>query len=440
MKTNLTKMNRIFIRSLTYLLCFFAVSASAQAPLALSLDSAINYAIDHNRTLINSRLAVNKSVEKVWEAKSSGLPQVSASMDYTNYLGAEASLHLSEQAPPVTIEFNPTSNFKASVSQLVFNGSYYVGVQLAKLGKSITEQSYQKDELSVKEQTIQAYYLVLANEKILRIMKANRENAALMFEKTSNLANAGVVEQTDPKKLSIMVASIDNAIRSTERQLETAYNLLRLQLGLEPGQAVSLTSDIDEIANQCMLRTESPNGFDVTKNIDYQLLTMQGKIAEKQIDMKKSAYLPSVVGYFSRTEKIQKSKFDMTPNNVLGFSLNIPIYSSGQRSSQVSQARIDLDIANNTKELVSQQLSMQEKQLRFNYNNLLEQYKNQQKNVEVSREVLEKMKLKYQQGVISSLELTSANTDYLTAETNSAGNLLQLLNAELALRKINNNL
>jgi len=130
----------------------------------------------------------------------------------------------------------------------------------------------------------------------------------------------------------------------------------------------------------------------------------------------------------------------MTPKNVLGLKLTIPIFSSGMRMNQVQQARIDYQISQNTIDLLAEQISTQERQLRYNYNNLLEQYYNQQTNVEIAKEVLEKMNFKFQQGVVSSLELTSANNEYLTAETNYTSILLQLLNAELSLRKINNKL
>ena len=130
----------------------------------------------------------------------------------------------------------------------------------------------------------------------------------------------------------------------------------------------------------------------------------------------------------------------MTPKNVLGLTLSIPIFSGGDRLSQLNQAKIDYNIFENTKELLTDQLSIQERQLRYNYNNLFEQYLNQKENVEVAKEVLDKMNLKYQQGVVSSLELTSANNDYLTAESSYTNILLQLLNAELALRKINSKL
>jgi len=415
-----------------------AISLQAQEPLVLSMDSAVNYAINHNKTLMNSRFAVDKSNQQIKEAISKGLPQIDASLDYTNFLGAEASLQINPAAPPAIIEFNPTSNFKATASQLLFNGNYIVGVQIAKLAKSITEQSYQKDELNVKEQTIQAYYMILATEQILNTLRENLKNAQTLYEQTSNLANAGVIEQTDAKKLSVMLTSVDNAVKSTERQVELGYNLLRFNLGLDPDQQIMLSTSLDDIAK--MIQLVPVDTFNIENNVDYKLISMQGEISNKSIDMAKASYLPSLVAFYSYTEKLKKPKFDMTPKNILGLTLSVPIFSGSMRRSQLNQAKIDYDMSNNTKDLLVDQLNLQEKQLRYNYDNLLEQYSSQKKNVQVAKEVLEQMNRKFQQGVASSLDLTSANNDYLTAETDLTGTLLQLLNAKLALRKLNNNL
>ncbi|MDX9694726.1 MAG: TolC family protein [Bacteroidales bacterium] len=418
--------------------CLGIISLKAQEPIVLSLDSAINYAIDHNKTLMNSRFSIDKSKQKKLETIAQGLPQVSASIDYTNFLGAEASLQMSEQAPPITIEFNPTSNFKASVSQLIFNGSYYIGIQLSNLAKTMAEQSYAKDELTVKEQVIQSYYMILASERILTIIKDNKSNATIIYEKTKHLADAGILEATDEKKLSLMVTSVDNAIKSTERQVQLGYNLLRLQLGLEAGQDIRLSSDFDAIAQKYIGNSLKTNSFNIENNLDYKLLSLQGEMAEKQVTMVKASNLPSLVAFYSYTEKIKEPLFDMTPKNVLGLTLSIPIFSSGQRYTQLNQAKIDLKMVENTKELVTEQISIQEQQLRYNYNNLLEQFETQKANVEIAKEVLNHMNLKYEQGLVSSLELTSANNEYLTAESNYTSTILQLLNAELSLRKINN--
>lgn len=433
-------MKNIYKMVIGSIFCFNLLSVQAQEPLVLSLDSAVSYAIGHNKTLVNSKFAVDKSSQKIKETISQGLPQINASVDYSNFLGAQASLQLNPSAPPAVIEFNPTSNFKASVSQLMFNGSYYVGIQLSKLAKTISVQSYQKDELNVKEQTILAYYMTLASERILNTVIENKKNAQLIFLKTSNLANAGLIEQTDAKKLSIMVASVDNAQKSTERQVEMGYNLLRLQLGLASDRVIKLSSTLDDIAQQYVIQSLVTDSFNIQNNIDFKMVSMQGEIAKKNIGLKMTNYLPSVVAFYSYTEKLKKPLFDMTPKNVLGFTVSVPIFSSGQRLAQLNQAKIDFDVSTNTKELLIQQLKLQERQLRYNYNTLLEQYVTQKANVEIAKEVLAKMNLKYQQGVVSILELTSSNNDYLAAESSYTNIMLQLLNAELSLRKINSKL
>jgi len=433
-------MKTIFRIALLSLLVFIAFPVVSQPVLTLTLDDAVNFAIDHNKTLINSRYAINKSSQKIKEAIAAGLPQINASVDYTTYLGGQASIQLSPASPPATIEFNPTSNLQASVTQLIFNGNYYVGIQLSKLAKKMTEQNYQVDALDVKDQTIQAYYLVLANERILNIIRENKANAQIIYEKTNNLVNAGILEETDVKKLSVMVTTVDNQIKSTERQMELGYNLLRFHLGLESNQMVHLTSSLDEIANRYIFNMASADTFRLDNNLNYQLLLMQSKMAKKNITMNKVSYLPSIAAYYSYTEKLKKPLFDVSPKNVLGFTLSVPIFSGGERYSKLQQAKIDYDVTENSRDLLAQQLTIEERQLRYNYQNLLEQYMNQKTNKEVAREVLDKMDLKYQQGVVSTLELTSANTDYLNAETNFTTVLLQLLNAELTLRKTNNKL
>lgn len=422
------------------LLCLNFLTAGAQNSMELSLDNALQFSVEHNLTLTNSRYAVSKSSKKIRETIAAGLPQVSATLDYNNFLGAEASLQINPMAPAAIIEFNPTSSAKANISQLIFNANYIVGIQLSKLAKEAMEQSYQKDELNVREQVIQAYCLVLATERIESIIQKNKENAQVMQEKTQNLANAGILEQTNAKKLSVMVASVDNALKSAERQTEMGYNLLRLHLGMEPDQALVLTSDLDEIFNRFVLQNAEADQFDIRNNLDYKMTMLQGDMAKKNINLKKSNYLPSLVMFYSRTEKLIEPLFDMTPKNVLGLTLSVPIYSGGQRSAQLGQARIDYEISNTTREQVHQQLTLQERQVRFNYNTLMEQYKTQKENVMVSMEVLESMKQKYQQGIISSLELSSSNSDYLTAESNYTSTILQLINARIALQKINNKL
>jgi len=412
----------------------------AQESISLSLEKAIEYALQYNKVLQNAKFSVQSTKEKIRETTAAGLPQASASVDYNNFLGGNAELRLDPTAPPAIIEFNPTSSFKFSVNQLVFSGSYYVGLQLAKLAYQTSGLNSQKTELDIKEQVTRAYYLVLVSERAVKIIEANKINSKKVYEKTRNLANAGIIEKTEADKLSVMVTSVENAQKAAERQLEMAYNLLRLQLGADAKSEINLTTQLDEVSQQSKFENAIVNPFNIENNIDYNLVLMQGKISKSQISLQKTNYLPTLAAFYSYTEKLLKPKFDMTPKNVVGLNLSIPIFSSGMKKSKVAQAKINLHMAETTSQLVNQQLTIQEKQLRYNLNNLLEQYQNQKMNVDIAKEVFDKMNLKFQQGIVSSLELTSANNNYLSAESSYVDILFQLLDAELALRKLNGNL
>lgn len=412
----------------------------AQESISLSLEKAIEYALQYNKVLQNAKFSVQSTKEKIRETTAAGLPQASASVDYNNFLGGNAELRLDPTAPPAIIEFNPTSSFKFSVNQLVFSGSYYVGLQLAKLAYQTSGLNSQKTELDIKEQVTRAYYLVLVSERAVKIIEANKINSKKVYEKTRNLANAGIIEKTEADKLSVMVTSVENAQKAAERQLEMAYNLLRLQLGADAKSEINLTTQLDEVSQQSKFENAIVNPFNIENNIDYNLGLMQGKISKSQISLQKTNYLPTLAAFYSYTEKLLKPKFDMTPKNVVGLNLSIPIFSSGMKKSKVAQAKINLHMAETTSQLVNQQLTIQEKQLRYNLNNMLEQYQNQKMNVDIAKEVFDKMNLKFQQGIVSSLELTSANNNYLSAESSYVDILFQLLDAELALRKLNGNL
>jgi len=411
----------------------------AQESISLSLEKAIEFALQYNKALHNAKNSAQTTKEKIRETTATGLPQVGASINYNNFLGANAELRIDPSVPPAIIEFNPTSSININVNQLVFSGSYYVGLQLAKLAYQAADLSSQKTELDIKEQVTRAYYLVLVSERTVKIIESNKINSEKIYEKTRNLANAGIIEKTEADKLSVMVTSVENAQKAAERQLEMAYNMLRLQLGADANTEINLTTLLDEVSQKSKFENAAVSPFNIENNIDYNLVLMQGKIAKSQVSLQKTNYLPTLTGFYSYTEKLLKPKFDITPKNILGLNLSVPIFSSGMRKSKVAQAKINLDIVETNTQLVNQQLTIQEKQLRYNLNNMLEQYQNQKTNVDIAKEVFDKMNLKFQQGIVSSLELTSANNNYLSAESSYINILFQLLDAELALRKLNGN-
>ena len=422
------------------MLGFLTMTLPAREVMRLDLEGAKKQAILYNKTLKNAGMAVDKSVYQLKEAISAGLPQVSSTLDYTNALGAKLSIRFVEDAPPTEIPIRPTSNFNLQVGQLLFNGPYFVGIELAKLGKSLMEKSYEKSEQDILAQVTGGYNLVLMSRELLDLLNRNVTNFREVYNKTSALVSAGILEQTDLDQLGVQIASLGNSVRSSERQLELAKNMLRLQLGLTIDQDFEVLGTLDQALLAMNGISEASGPFDVNRNPDFQLLGLQENLTQKQVRLQYAAFLPTLTGFYNRTEKILKPDFDMSPKNMVGLNLSIPIFSGGQQTAKLKQAKIELETMQNTRELLAEQLEVQEKQLRFNLKNANETYLNQVTNLDVARRVYSNLKLKFEQGMISALDLVTADKNYLRAETEYLTALFQVLQAKLDLDKINGNL
>jgi len=407
----------------------------AQQTLTLDLAGARKTALEYNKTIANADLATLKASAAVREAIANGLPQLNAAVDYSNALGAKISIRFAEGMPPSEIDIKPQSNFNLNLTQLIFSGNYIVGVQTAKLYQSMAGISKEKSELDIIAQVTDAYQLVLISEELLRLLEQNQTNLEGLYEKTAALETFGIIEKTDVDQLSVQVNTLKNAVKSSERQLEMATNMLRLLLGVPVDTQLELTDRLDQMLSEAEALPLAES-FRVEDQVDFRLLNQQELVSRKMIDMQRANALPTISGYYRYTYKLLKPDFDMTPANMVGLQMNIPIFSSGVRMAQVKQARIDLETTQNNKSLLSDQLKIQEKQLRFNYNNALETYLNQKNNVEVSRRVYASLKLKYEQGIISGLDLITADNNYLKAETDYISAMMQVLQSGVQLQKL----
>ena len=402
--------------------------------LHLTLKEAQDYALKNNRTVWNAGLAVSEAQKKTWETISTGLPQVNATVDYQNMMGFKMEF------AGLTIPLEPTSNFQTTVTQLLFNGSYWVGIRMSKIGEQMTETMRLQSELDVKHQTQSAYHAVLIAQENKKILELNLKNIQTLAKSAEDMVRIGVAEQTDADQLKVQVATVMNGIKMVERHIELAYNLLRFQLGVEAETKIVLKQTLDDLMAENNSQAILATAFDLYDNYNVQLLDKQIDLADKQISLERAATLPTVAAFYNYTYKIKKSTFDMSPNNIIGLQASIPIFASGQRHARAQQAKIKLETAQNNRELVTDQLLMQEKQLRFNLNNAIESFNLQKEAYEVSQRVFESITRKFQQGTASSLDVTTANTSLLQSQTNYINAMMEVFTAQTELEKLLNTL
>ena len=451
------------------LLSFGFIAKAQEGTFTISLKQAQDFALERNKDLQNVRNDVQIAAEQYKEARGQGLPQVNGTLDYMTNFNYEAMLNFGgggESTPPdinfsvldpgdyeilkllqsmnspsgTSIKMTDQANAKITVSQLIFGGQYWVGLETAKIAQILAKQNVKLTELDVLENVANTYQLILATEEIMEVIERNITNLEEIKQHTQNMYSAGMAEQTDVDQISISLSGLKNQQNAMQRSIRLNYNMLRYQMGVDFDKDIELTDSLGNI----MMALESTTGltmeFNMEQNPSYQIIETQVEMQEKMINMEKWAYAPTLSGFYSYTEKIMTSGFDLSPNNAAGLNLSIPIFSSGVRKANLSKARIELDKANRTKEMVSEQLQLQNNQLRFELANAYENYITQKNNVSVAERVLSSMQNKYRQGLVSSLDLTQANTNYLQAESNYLNSTIDLMQSNLKLEKLYNNL
>ena len=410
----------------------YIISLSETA--ALSLEEAVQFAMKHNKELQASELDIELRKKMITESISQGLPQVNASLDYSTNFGREMDF-----GGNASIKMEDRSSLGVSVSQLLFNGQWIVGLKTSKIAKAVSEQQVDINAQTIKENVYNTYYTILVTQRLVEILENNLANMSQIMEHTLNMYKAGTVEETDADQIRITVGQLKNNLLSMERTLDVNYNLMRIQLGLQAGTPLELTDSLDTFLGTDGLLALASKDFDINSNLDYQLTLTQEKLQEKMVALQKWAFAPSINASYSYQYLIKKGGFGSIPHTA-SVTMSIPVFSGLQRKALLDQEKITLEQTLINKSLLEDNLKLQEEQYKFDLKNALENYNLQKDNVAVAQKVLESYRNKYKVGTISSLDLTQANNNYLEAENNYTSACLTLLEAQTQLLKLFNEL
>lgn len=443
-------------RKLSFTLIFsiaipWAVMTGQEKPneMVLSLEEAQEYSIKHNRMVISAKLDVEASKMAFWQTISAGLPQISSSAGITDNIKQMTFLipNFLTPDPNDKTEITMGTQYNASLaiqaSMPLFNAPYLVGIETSKLAKKLAETNASNTELDIRESVALAYYLILVSEESLKILNGNLANLHETLKSTQTMYSVGMAETTDVDQMVSNVNMVENSKSSLERTIELNYNLLRFQLGVQSDTRIRLTSTLEDFTKEINVEALLSQEFNYTNNLNYRLVEGQEQLSAMSLKAQKALVLPALAGVVSGTKTGMGDKvkeINWYNSSLVALQLSVPIIASGQRYAAIKKAKFNLEKATNTKEMITDQLKIQEKQLRYNLVNANLQYKSQKDNVEVSRRVYESMENKFKQGMASSLELTQANSQFLTAENNYISALMNLLQTKLAFDRLLNNM
>lgn len=423
---------KLFISVLVLLL--LSGTSFAQQKMKLTLKEAQAYALEHNRSLKNASLEIQKAEASRWQTLASMLPQVKVNLDYSNYCGFE--LNFSGMAIPM----NPSGNLTAQAA-FAISGAQVIGTQLSKMAKEMAETNLLKSEQKITNQVKTLYYSALIMEQTIDLLNKNLENIQKLHQFAENSVKVGVAEQTSADQLLVQISSMQTGINSTKRSLEMIYNSLRLQLGIDVDSEMELTQTIEELLNVEKAMGLLASNFVLDNNYSYQLLKQNTDLAKKQITMNAWNYGPTMTAFYQYTKKTYFGKsagFDMTPPNMVGASVSIPIFSSGINYNKLLSSKISYKEQLNTLADTENALKVQHSQLCYNLKSAFESYETQRKNIDVSQRVFDNISRKYEQGIASSLDVTTSGTSLISAQSSYVQALMELISAQISLEELLN--
>jgi outer membrane protein TolC len=430
------------------LLILFTLGAvkltTAQDTLRLSLNDALRVAQEKNLNLKNSQLDLKIAQKKIWETIAIGLPHIDGTAKY-QLIPLVPTLPASnfdpKAAADAVIELGVKQNivYDLTVSQLIFNGSYLVGLKASKVFYNLSEQSLEKAVLEINESVTNTYFIILVGEESRKVLKSNLENVSKTLADIREMYKQGFVEKTDVDQLDLTGNTITNAISQIDNNLEMGKRLLKIQLGLEENSNIILTDKlgIDE-AQVKKLTALASEPFILEKNVDFKLLSTSELLAKYDYKREITNSLPSIAAFYNHQEKWKTPLFDFAPKNVIGVNLSLPIFSSGQRSASVFQKKMAFEKATNNKLYVGNTLIMQSGQYQNDLRTKLEKFQIQKKSMDLSDNIYQRTLEKYKQGISSSMELMTIQNQFLNNLSNYYQGIYDVVGAKTKLEKLFN--
>lgn len=417
-----------------------------------SLDEAKIYALDHHSKIKNAQHDIEIARQQIIETRSIGLPQVNIAGTFNNFINlpiqvVDASF-INPMAPEgETISFRAGTEFSASgslkASQLLFNGSYFVGLKASNYFAKFQATASQLTEEEVLFNVIQSYELVTVAQTNFAFADSIVALTERLVSKQQSYFDLGFMEQEDLDQLKYSLLSAKNARTNARVQLENATAMLKLSMGYPIGAPIHLTNSLDDMINYVNgIETSS----DVHQNLTYQLLEKRVYLNELDMKNNKMTYLPTLSAFFDQTYNAYRNEFNFFddlpwyPQTVWGLQLNVPIFAGGQKYAKTSQAKIAWMKEQNKLEFMEESLKLQEITFKNNLQGAKDKLELQQQNVALAQTIYDNAVLKEKIGKGNSIIVTQKQQQLMVAQTQYVASLIELFSAKLDLDKLYNNI
>jgi outer membrane protein TolC len=431
---------------------FCMVLQAQDLPDSLTLDEAIAYGLTNNRSIINANRDIQKAKKDRWKTIALGLPQISSEVNYQNFLEMPVSLVPAEffggnpgEFSELTFgtEQNMIGSFK--VEQLVFDGSYLVGLEASRVYLSISENLFEKTHLEIKKLITNLYSNALLAKYNILFLKKNKASLEENFEEIHQLFKNGFEEEESVEQIQLSLAQTNSRLKYANNLLRIEEDMLKFVIGYPIDSPLKLADELDDIFNEDLYFVTLPNPDDIQNNIDIRIADNNVKAEALLLKLEKSKALPKVNAFINRTYTGNSNDFTFADSDqkwygssLLGLNVKIPIFSSLGRNASTQKAKISLDQAKTQLEETQAKIRIEVNAAMNDYQLSIDNYYTEKENLRLAESIEQKNQTKFFEGMVQSFELRMAQLQLYTAQSNFVAAIQKVITNKLALETLLN--
>lgn len=424
----------------------------AQEVVQLTLKDALEYAMENNVNTRNARLETLVSKATIKETTATGLPQITGAFNL-DYNPSIPVVFLPNEPPfgnpdipgdviPARFGISYSSGLAVNVKQMIFNGSFFVGLRAARTLEQLTDFDLKKAENDVVENVKKAYFGVLVSQERVKLGQANLARLDTLLKETKALNEAGFAEKIEVSRVQVQRNNAYTQFEQSIAAYQISQQILKLQMGMPMDYELALTETLTELNPaaeiQELLTTEASGRVEMNQletNIELAKLDLKNNLVQ---------YMPTIdlngnirrSGAGNELNRVY-NKQNWFGSSLIGISMSIPIFDGLAKSARIQKNRIQISQLENQRNFLTESFKNEVFTAKTNLKNDFDLLEVQRENLDLATEVFRVAKVKYQEGVGSNLEVVDADAALIQAEINYLGaiydGLISLVELEKAL-------
>ena len=435
-----------------FLTLLFGSTQAQELPESLTLEEAIAFGLTHNRSIINADREIQKAKKEKWKTIATGLPQISSEVNYQNFLEMPVSLVPAEffggnPGEFSELTFGTEQNMIGSLKmeQLIFDGSYLVGLQATKVYLAISENLFEKTNLEVKKMVFNLYSNALLAKYNILFLEKNRASLENNFQEIHQLFRNGFEEEESVEQIQLSLAQANSRLKYAQNLLKIQQDMLKFVIGYPIESPLKLTDELDDIFNEDLYFQTLPNTDNIDNNIEIRIADNTLKSEALKLKLEKSKALPKVNAFINRTYTGNSNEFTFTDgdqkwygSSLLGLNVQIPIFSSLGRSANTQKAKISLDQAKTQLEETQSKIRIEVNASLNEYQLSIDNYYTEKENLRLAESIEQKNQTKYFEGMVQTFELRMSQLQLYTAQNNFVSAIQKVISNKIELETLLN--